>query len=70
MTKVVELGPKFWKKLAKQKRKTKAFVAAGVAVSLSKPNPALTGKRRLQTHGEYKKHTHDDEENSERAEAH
>jgi hypothetical protein len=34
-TKVVVLGPKFWKKLVKQYKKTKALVAEDVAVSLS-----------------------------------
>lgn len=43
MMKVVVLGPKFWKKLAKQYRKTNPFVLVLVSVSLlyAKPDQCL-----------------------------
>ena len=38
-TKVVVLGPKFWKKLVRQYKKTNALLAEWVAVSLSYAKP-------------------------------
>jgi hypothetical protein len=39
MMNVVVFGPKFWKKLARQYRKTKAFLPSLLAMSLSYPKP-------------------------------
>lgn len=63
ITKVVVLGPKFWKKLVRQYRKTNASDADGVAVSLSYAKPTEKQRRewwfrRQRTTGHEAERTH------------
>lgn len=70
MIKVVVLGPKFWKKLVKQYRNTKALVEDCVAISLSYPKPASSNQFCVSIIKETMGRTHDDEEDGQHDETH